>query len=77
MEEVEGDLEVTLYTREAAAQTMGVAVRTVDRLVATHKLAATYIGRCVRIQEKDLLAFLEGAREKTDEEIRGVALAKK
>jgi excisionase family DNA binding protein len=52
------DSPITIYTAAQVATMLQVSPRTVERLVATHHLAAVHVGRRLRITHDQLQAYL-------------------
>lgn len=48
-----------LLTTSEVADLLHVSLRTVRRLIASNELEAVRIGRCVRVQDSVLQAFIE------------------
>jgi excisionase family DNA binding protein len=56
--ELESQLERLAYTKNEAALTLGLSLRTIDNLIATKELTARRIGRRVLIPASALRALL-------------------
>ncbi len=54
--------QVKLHTIAETAEILQTSERTVQRLIASKKLRAHYIGRLVRIADADIAALLEETR---------------
>lgn len=55
---------VPLLTIPQAAAFLNIGKRTLQSLAAERKLAQIKIGRCTRFDHSDLLAFIEGRKNK-------------
>jgi excisionase family DNA binding protein len=52
-----------LLTRQEAAQSLAISLRALDRLIAGGELYSVRIGRSVRVDPRDLSAFLASRRD--------------
>ena len=52
-----------LLTRQEAAHSLAISLRALDRLLAVGELRAVRIGRSVRVDPRDLSAFLASRRD--------------
>ncbi len=55
-------VQVKLHTIAETAEILQMSERTVQRLIASKKLRAHYIGRLVRVANADIAALLEQTR---------------
>ncbi|MFN9026043.1 MAG: helix-turn-helix domain-containing protein, partial [Akkermansiaceae bacterium] len=60
----EASNSVPLLTIPQAAAFLNIGKRTLQSLAAERKLAQIKIGRCTRFDHSDLLAFIEGQKNK-------------